>query len=103
MDLALLDDTLAIVFIMAVIVAVMWIALFRLMLVNVGMSVAMAMAMAVAMTVAVAMAVAMVMVMTVRVTVSTMTMSGALLATNVHMTTLTRMQYLDLNAVKDAR
>ena len=57
----------------------------------------MAMAMAVAVTVAVAM------VMIVRVTVSTMTMSGALLATNVYMTTLTRMQYLDLNAVKDAR
>ena len=97
MNLALLDDTLAVIFIMAVIVAVMWIALFRLMLVNVEMSVAMAMAMAVAVTVAVAM------VMIVRVTVSTMTMSGALLATNVHMTTLTRMQYLDLNAVKDAR
>ena len=97
MNLALLDDTLAVVFIMAVIVAVMWIALFRLMLVNVEMSVAMAMA------VAVTVAMAMVMVMIVRVTVSTMTMSGALLATNVHMTTLTRMQYLDLNAVKDAR
>ena len=49
MNLALLDDTLAVVFIMAVIVAVMWIALFRLMLVNVEMSVAMAMAVAVTM------------------------------------------------------
>ena len=52
------------------------------------------------------MAAVMVMFMTVRVIVRvtvSMTMSRALLATEVHMTYVARMQYLDLDDVKDAR
>ena len=50
----------------------------------------------------VVMVVAVVVIVIVGVTVS-MTMSRALLATEVHMTYVARMQYLDLDDVKDAR